>query len=74
MDEMIRYIFGSMRTYNRNFVVIAKVLKNQNKINRLFVVQVLCLLGLCYFNDRDIRQLNERIKALEAEKTENKGA
>ena len=74
MDEMIRYIFGSMRTYKRNFTIIEKVLKNQNKINRLFVVQVLCLLGLCYFNDRDIHQLNDRIKALEAEKTENKGA
>lgn len=73
MDEMIHYIFGSMRTYKRNFTIIEKVLKNQNKINRLFVVQVLCLLGLCYFNDRDIHQLNDRIKALEAEKTENKG-
>ena len=74
MDEMIHYIFGSMRTYNRNFAIIEKVLKNQSKINRLFAVQVLCLLGLCYFNDRDIRQLNKRIKTLEAEKTENKGA
>lgn len=74
MDEMIRYIFGSMKTYNRNFAAVKKVLKNQQKINRLFVVESLCLLGLCYLNDRDIHRLSSRISALEAEKTENKGA
>ena len=74
MDEMIRYIFGSMKKYNWNFACIAKNLKLQNKINWLFGVDVLVLLWLQHCSDRDIHRLSERIKALEAEKTENKGA
>lgn len=74
MDEMICYIFGSMKKYNRNFARVAKILKYQQKINWVFVMEALALLGLCCLNDRDIRRLNERINALEAEKTENKGA
>lgn len=74
MDEMIHYIFGSMKKYNRNFARIAKVLKYQQKINWIFVLETVGLLGLCCLNDRDIRRLSERIAFLEAEKTENKGA
>ena len=38
MDEMISYIFGSMKTYDHALVKIHRVLKYQNKINRRFAL------------------------------------
>lgn len=80
MDEMLRYIFKSMKNYDQEFLAtakgfaaVAKCVKAQNKVNNLVTLSLglLCLTHMIAYSD--IKNLYERVAALEKEKTQNKG-
>lgn len=74
MDEMIRYIFKSMKFYDKGFVTVAKFFKAQNKINRLVTINLglFCIMHAIAYSD--IKNLYVRVAELEKEKNQNKGA
>ena len=81
MDEMLRYIFKSMKKYDqellataKGFSAVAKFAKAQNKVNNLVTLSLglLCLAHMIAYSD--IKNLYERVAALEKEKNQNKGA
>lgn len=81
MDEMLRYIFKSMKKYDqellataKGFAAVAKFAKAQNKVNNLVTLSLglLCLAHMIAYSD--IKNLYERVAALEKEKNQNKGA
>lgn len=74
MDEMIRYIFKSMKFYDKGFVAVAKFFKAQNKINRLVTINLglFCIMHAIAYSD--IKNLYVRVAELEKEKNQNKGA
>ena len=86
MDEMLRYIFKSMKKYDqellataKGFAAVAKFAKAQNKVNNLVTLSLglLCLAHMIAYSD--IKNLYERVAALEMsgflnkEKNQNKG-
>ena len=86
MDEMLRYIFKSMKKYDqellataKGFAAVAKFAKAQNKVNNLVTpsLGLLCLAHMIAYSD--IKNLYERVAALEMsglsnkEKNQNKG-
>lgn len=73
MDEMVRYIFGSMKGYNRNFKLIRNFMQTQQRINRLTVVALASLLFGYLSNTKDVSELSRRIQELENTTEQNKG-
>ena len=80
MDEMLHYIFKSMKNYDqeflataRGFIVVKKCFMAQNKVNNLVTrtLGLLCLAHMIAYSD--IKNLYERVAALEKEKNQNKG-
>lgn len=80
MDEMLRYIFKNMQNYDQEFLAtakgfaaVAKCVKTQNKVNNLVALSLglLCLTHMIAYSD--IKNLYERVAALEKEKNQNKG-
>ena len=80
MDEMLRYIFKSMKNYDqeflataRGFIAVNKCFKAQNKVNNLVTLSLclLCIANMIAYSD--IKNLYERVAALEKEKNQNKG-
>lgn len=74
MDEMVRYIFKSMKYYDKGFAAVAKFLKTQNKINKLVTINLglFCVMHAIAYSD--IKNLYVRVAELEREKNQNKGA
>lgn len=80
MDEMLHYIFKSMKNYDkeflattRGFIAVKKCFKAQNKVNNLVTLSLglLCLAHMIAYSD--IKNLYERVAVLEKEKNQNKG-
>ena len=67
MDEMIRYIFGSLRDSETALRVISKLLKRQMSFNRsvtfFSVATTMCLLA----QGMDIRNMRCELKTLQKE-------
>lgn len=70
---MVRYIFGSMKGYNRNFKLIRNFMQTQQRINRLTVVALASLLFGYLSNTKDVSELSRRIQELENTTEQNKG-
>ena len=70
---MVRYIFGSMKGYNRNFKLIRNFMQTQQRINRLTVVALASLLFGYLSNAKDVSELSRRIQELENTTEQNKG-
>lgn len=71
MDEMIRYIFGSLRNSETTINIITKILKKQSAINRsisIFAVTYsLCIIVQSIVTDNmysEIKNLKTEIKEL----------
>lgn len=80
MDEMLRYIFKSMKNYDQEFLAtakgfaaVAKFVKAQNKVNNLVTLSLCLFLVMHAIAYSDIKNLYERVVALEKEKNQNKG-
>ena len=74
MDEMLRYIFKSMKYYDKNFATVAKLFRAQNKVNKLVTINLglFCIMHAIAYSD--IKNLYVRVAELEREKNQNKGA
>lgn len=80
MDEMLRYIFKSMKNYDQEFLATAKgfaavtkFVKAQNKVNNLVTLSLCLFLVMHTIAYADLKNLYERVVALEKEKNQNKG-
>lgn len=80
MDEMLRYIFKNMQNYDqeflataRGFIAVKKCFKAQNKVNNLVTLSLCLFLVMHAITYSDIKNLYERVVALEKEKNQNKG-
>ena len=80
MDEMLRYIFKSMKNYDQEFLATAKgfaavtkFVKAQNKVNKLVLLNLGLFCGMHAIAYSDIKNLYERVAELEKEKNQNKG-
>lgn len=74
MDEMLRYIFKSMKNYDRGFATMAKIVKAQNKVNKLVAVDLGLFCVMHWIAYAETKKLSSRIDELEREKNQNKGA
>ena len=77
MDEMISYIFGSLKSSEASIKNINNALKHQKRVNGNFVC--LAIAGIFYISaqavvikkhDDEIRRLQKEIKGLKDEKGE----
>lgn len=80
MDEMLRYIFKNMQNYDqeflataRGFIAVKKCFKAQNKVNNLVTLSLCLFLVMHAIAYSDIKNLYERVVALEKEKIRIKG-
>lgn len=67
MDEMIRYIFGSLRCSEKAIGVFAKVLKKQRSFNRSAAIIATATTLHLIAQDIDIRRMNNEIENLKTE-------
>ena len=71
MENMVGYIFGSLKNNDDAIRGICKALRNQTKINRRFLVCSLATVGWLYLVDKRLvgekKELEKRIDKMEAE-------
>lgn len=75
MDEMIRYIFGSLRCSETAMSVFAKTLRKQRSFNRSIVIVATVMTVHMLIQDLEIRSMRDEIgnlknKIKELRKTE----
>lgn len=67
MDEMIRYIFGSLRNSDSALRVISKTLKKQNSFNcNITFLSILTVLHVV-MHEMEIRNMQRELVALQKE-------
>lgn len=64
MDEMIRYIFGSLRCSETAMHVFAKTLRKQRSFNRSTVMVATVMTVHMLIQDLEIRSMRDEIKEL----------
>lgn len=74
MDEMLRYIFKSLRIYDGNFATVARFFETQNKINALVAANSVLFCIMHHMANAETRKLSARVAELEREKNQDKGA
>lgn len=67
MDEMIRYIFGSLRCSETAMSVFAKTLRKQRSFNRSIVMVATVMTVHMLIQDLEIRNMRCQIEALKTE-------
>lgn len=67
MDEMIRYIFGSLRGSETALRVISKSLKKQRSFNRSVAFFSMTVCACIIVQELEIRNINCELKALQKE-------
>lgn len=67
MDEMIRYIFGSLRSSENALGVMAKTLGRQRSFNRNVTFFTLAATAAILIHEHEIRYLNTQIETLKKE-------
>jgi len=72
MDEMINYIFGSLKRSESELRHLRKTLKNQMNINRRFSAFALAATGYVILLEISSREQNKKIEKLSAELKELK--
>ena len=70
MDEMIRYIFGSLRSSENALGVVAKTLRRQRSFNKNVTVFTLAATAVILIHEHEIRCLNDQIKTMKKEMKE----
>ena len=80
MDEMLRYIFKSMKNYDQEllatasgFKAVAKFFKAQNKINKLVAINLGLFMVMHWIAYAEAKELLARVEELERAKKLNKG-
>lgn len=67
MDEMIRYIFGSLRNSDSALRVISKTLKKQNSFNRNITFLSIITVLHVVMHEMEIRNMQRELVALQKE-------
>lgn len=67
MDEMIRYIFGSLRNSDSALRVISKTLKKQNSFNRNITFLSILTVFHVVMHEMEIRNMQRELVALQKE-------
>lgn len=67
MDEMIRYIFGSLRNSDSALRVISKTLKKQNSFNRNITFLSIITVLHAVMHEMEIRNMQRELVALQKE-------
>ena len=67
MDEMIRYIFGSLRNSDSALRVISKTLKKQNSFNRNSTFLSILTVLHVVMHEMEIRNMQRELVALQKE-------
>lgn len=67
MDEMIRYIFGSLRCSETAMRVFAKTLKRQKSFNRSTVIFAIAVSAHLIAQNMEIRSMQDEIENLKTE-------
>lgn len=67
MDEMIRYIFGSLRDSETALRVISKSLKKQGAFNRSVTIFSMSVCAHLIVQELKIRNMHRELKALQKE-------
>ena len=67
MDEMIRYIFGSLRCSETAMSVLAKTLRKQRSFNRSIVMVATVMTVHMLIQDLEIRSMRDEIGNLKNE-------
>lgn len=67
MDEMIRYIFGSLRNSDSALRVISKTLKKQNSFNRNITFLSIITVLHVVMHEMEIRNMRRELVALQKE-------
>lgn len=67
MDEMIRYIFGSLRCSETAMSVIAKMLRKQKSFNRTVTLFAMVTTAHLAIQSIEISNLSNEVKSLKAE-------
>lgn len=67
MDEMIRYIFGSLRDSETALRVISKNLKKQRSFNRSVTLFSMAMSFYIVVQEMEIRNMHCELKALQKE-------
>lgn len=67
MDEMMNYIFGSIRTSEVAVKNISKALTKQTKINKSFRLFAICVTVNLVISEIERREQSEKIRKMEKE-------
>lgn len=64
MEEMISYMFGNLKDYEKFMARVNRTLKKQAKTNRLVIVAALGLAGYTYWQNQRIDRLATQLEEL----------
>lgn len=64
MDDMISYMFGNLRDYERFMARVNRTLKRQARTNRVVMALALGLTGYAYLQNKRIDRLTEELEEL----------
>lgn len=67
MDEMIRYIFGSLHCSETTLRMMSKTLKNQRSFNRSVTFWAMIVTAHAIIRELEIRGMQYQIEALKSE-------
>lgn len=70
MEEMISYIFGNIKDYEKFMGRVNRTLKRQRKVNRLVIVLAAGAAGYAYLQNLRIDQLTAQIEELKHQEGE----
>lgn len=64
MEEMIAYVFGSLKDYEKFMARVNRTLKRQRRTNRLVTLAAGALIGYVYVQDQRIERLTAQIEEM----------
>lgn len=64
MEEMVSYIFGNLKDYEKFMVRVNRTLRRQKKTNRLVIVLAVGAAGYAYLQNQRIDRLTAQIEEL----------
>lgn len=64
MEEMISYLFGNLKDYEKFMARVSRTLKRQKKTNRLVIALAVGAAGYAFLQNRRIDRLTAQIEEL----------
>lgn len=70
MEKMISYIFGNIENHEKSIRLIAKCLKNQDRINNATTAFAVMTTAYLYLANKEIKRLSKEVEELKKTKGE----